>query len=562
MGRRAHRRSTHQSTLIHLRLQVKAVDETNSRMLHSGRARQKWQAPNLSASPENTSPARRVVGGVAIPADHRHSDDMRGVASVAVVGAGSTGCLVAARLAEAGLHVLLIEAGPDLRGNEPVQLRDGWGLFREHAWGYVSEPDATGSTTNVLRTKLVGGNAWLTRFALRNHPADYHRWDRLVGGGWSYPEVQEAFNAIERDLDYGPASWHGQDGPIPVTRYPEVDPTEFDAAVQRALGECQFAWVPDLNRPGAVGFGRMPMNSVGGRRGTTVDLLAKPHPNLELRPDSTAVEVVFNGRVASGVRLDDGTNIQTGIVVLTAGVYGSPCLLMRSGIGPGEYLAELGIPVRGDLPGVGRNLCDHPAVSLDLGYRGVQRPGALLQTLAIFASPCAGENGGPDLALWSSDPEGDPAEGWLDVVNLRPNARGSVSLTSSDPSEQPRISLPTPTQEDVLALCHGVHRALDLLTTTSLQSIRNHPSEALPEESEHLATWVRANAYSVPHTVGTCSMGASPANGAVVDSTGRVHGVDGLYVADASILPGPPTGFPHLVAVMMASRITDGIPAH
>ncbi len=482
---------------------------------------------------------------------------MNDVPSTIVVGAGSTGCLVAARFAEAGHDVLLVEAGPDLRGREPPQLRDGWGLYREHAWGYTSQPNAMSATTDLLRTKLVGGNAWLTRFALRNHPADYHRWDHLIRGGWSYPEVREAFNAIERDLDYGTDTWHGREGPIPVTRYPDVPPSEFDGAVQLALRECHFAWVPDLNRPGATGFGRMPMNSIDGRRVITVDLLTGPWPKLKLRADSMAVEVVFEGQRAAGVRLTDGSTVRASTVVLAAGVYGSPCLLMRSGVGPGDLLVELGLPVRADLPGVGENLCDHSAVSLDLGYRGVQRRGALLHTLATFASPLAADGDGPDLALWSSDPEGDPAEGWLDVVLLRPKGRGRVQLASTDPAQQPRIWLPTPTDEDVLVLCHGVRRALDVLATSALQAICNEPPTVPPTDLERLGPWVRDNAYSLPHTVGTCAMGASPDNGAVVDAAGQVYGVTGLYVVDASILPGPPTGFPHMVTLMMASRITD-----
>ena len=231
---------------------------------------------------------------------------------------------------------------------------------------------------------------------------------------------------------------------------------------------------------------------------------------------------------------------------------------MRSGIGPGELLAKLGLPVRADLAGVGNNLCDHPAVSVDTGYRGVQRQGALLHALATFASPSAVDGDGPDLVLWSSDPEGDPAEGWLDVVLLRPEGRGRVQLASADPAQQPRIWLPTPTDEDVLALCHGVRTAQDLLVTPALQGIC-HEQIGVPTDLERLVPWVRDNAYSLPHTVGTCAMGAVPDNGAVVDSAGRVHGVAGLYVVDASILPGPPTGFPHLVLLMMASRIADRI---
>jgi choline dehydrogenase len=287
-------------------------------------------------------------------------------------------------------------------------------------------------------------------------------------------------------------------------------------------------------------------------------MLSKPKRTLEIRADSLAAEVVFEGPRAAGVRLVDGSTIGAEAVVLAAGVYGSPCLLMRSGIGPAGVLAELGIGVVVDLAGVGSNLCDHPAVSLDLGYRGVQRHGPVLHTLASFASPAA-EDAYPDLGLWSSDPEGDPAEGWLDVLLWRPRGRGHVRLASREPTEPPRIRLPTPTDEDVVALAHGVRRALDVGATSALQMIRSGPQTVVPDEWEPLGAWVRDNVYSLPHTVGTCAMGASPDDGAVVDATGRVYGVNGLYVADASILPGPPTGFPHLITLMMARRITDGI---
>jgi choline dehydrogenase len=161
--------------------------------------------------------------------------------------------------------------------------------------------------------------------------------------------------------------------------------------------------------------------------------------------------------------------------------------------------------------------------------------------------------------LWSSDPEGEPAEGWIDVVLLRPRGRGRVQLASADPAQQPRIWLPVATDDDIEALCHGVRRAREVSATSAIRTICDNPPMPVPTEEGTLATWVRANMYSLPHTVGTCAMGASREAGAVVDRTGQVLGFPGLYVADASVLPGPPTGFPHLVTLMMASRITDGL---
>ena len=223
-------------------------------------------------------------------------------------------------------------------------------------------------------------------------------------------------------------------------------------------------------------------------------------------------------------------------------------------------LPRSGKPVRDDAPGLGSPWWTVPLYALDSGYRGVQRPGPVLHTLATFTSTrAAADDEGPDLALWASDPEGDPAEGWLDVMLWRPQARGRVLIASTDPSRPPRIWLPAPTDEDVLVLCQGVRLGLDVLASTPLQAVCAPSPAPVPTEPEPLGVWTRANSYSLPHTVGTCAMGASPERGAVVNGAGQVHGIDRLYVADASILPGPPTGFPHLVTLMTASRIADGI---
>jgi choline dehydrogenase-like flavoprotein len=482
--------------------------------------------------------------------------------SVVVVGAGASGCLVAARLAATGRRVTLVEAGPDLRGREPAGFRDGWDFSRDHAWGYTSEPGPSGEPTSVLRTRAVGGTAWVTRFALRPHPGDLDDWAALGATGWDRATVGRAFAAVEHDLDHGDDAWHGTGGPIAVTRYPDVEPTEFESAVRVAAQESGLTAVLDLNRPEVAGFGRMPMSSEDGRRSLTVDLLVDAPPNLRLHSDAQVAEVGIEGRRVTAVRLVDGSELRADTVVLAAGVYGSPCLLMRSGVGPAGLLTGLGITVRADLPGVGENLCDHPAVSVDSGYRGVQRPGPVLHTLATFASePGARDDPRPDLALWVGDPEGDPAEGWLDVLLWRPEARGRVRLASADPTASPRIWLPVPTEADVQTLVHGVRRTLELLDSPAMRSIGAGPPEDVPADPVQLAAWVASECYSLPHTVGTCAMGASPQRGAVVDGTGRVHDLDGLYVVDASVMPGPPTGFPHLVTLMLAERLA-GVIAH
>ncbi len=305
--------------------------------------------------------------------------------NIVVVGAGASGCLLAARLAAAGRRVVLIEAGPDLRGREQPVLRDGWAFSREYAWGFASEPDASGRSTPVLRTRAVGGTAWVTRFAVRSHQADFAVWNELVGGGWAFAETLSAFCAVERDEDYPGEPWHGADGPIWVTRYPQVASTQFEAAFRAALRGDGVDPEPDLNRPGARGFGRVPMSSHGGRRSISADLLDDAPANLVVRSNTTVERVVIEEGRATGVSLVEGPTIPAGTVVLAAGVYGSPCLLLRSGIGPARALNELGIEVLVDLPGVGMNLSDHPAVSIDTGYRGVQRA----RELSCTRWPCS-----------------------------------------------------------------------------------------------------------------------------------------------------------------------------
>jgi choline dehydrogenase len=181
---------------------------------------------------------------------------------------------------------------------------------------------------------------------------------------------------LEADADFGDQLWHGDAGPIPVSRYPGVELTEAAAAGLAALQAAGFPLIDDHNRPGAVGAARMPMNSRDGVRVTTADAylpVGGTPPNLAIRPGAQVAGVVFEGTRATGVRLLSGPVIEAGWVVLCAGTYGSPAVLMRSGIGPAGHLRAHGIGIRVDLPGVGANLADHRGVDIDCGYTGPAR---------------------------------------------------------------------------------------------------------------------------------------------------------------------------------------------
>jgi choline dehydrogenase len=304
----------------------------------------------------------------------------------------------------------------------------------------------------------------------------------------------------------------------------------------------------------------MPMNSRGGERVTTADAYLPTggsSPNLTVRPDAQVDAVVLEGTTATGVRLVDGTTIEAGRVVLSAGTYGSPPILLRSGVGPAEHLRSLDTPVVVDLPGVGSNLADHPTAYLEAEFPGPVRESPLLHTIATFHSSAA-TGGVPDLLLWASESPGDPPTFGLEAVLMKPNCRGTVRLRSRDPAEAPLIRLPDRTEPaDEERLIEGYLRALEVAGHPEVARRVPALTSGASTDRDSLRESVRTNSYSVPHVVGTCAMGPSPDAGAVVDTSGRVHGTDGLSVVDASIIPESTAGFPHVVAIMMAERLAE-----
>lgn len=483
---------------------------------------------------------------------------------VIVAGGGTAGCVVAARLSESGARsVLLLEAGPDLRRNLPSEFRDGWGLPQAFDWGYASEPDARGVSQKLRRGKLLGGTSWVTRFALRGSPADYDEWAAALGNeGWGFKDVLPYFTRLEADTDFGDQPWHGDRGPMPISRYRDLELTEIGAAGLEALEAVGFALVADHNRPGAVGAGRMPMNTRDGIRVTTADAylpVGYAPPNLTIRADVQVAHVVFEGTRARGVQLVDGTVIEAGWVVLSAGTYGSPTVLMHSGIGPAEHLRSVGIPVRLDLPGVGANLADHAGVDIDCGYRGPARTAPRLHFIATFHSAGVSTDEAPDLMLWLSDPRGTPPIFEIDVGLLRPRSRGTVRLRSADPADPPCIDLPNLRDPvDVERLVEAHLRGLEVASRPEIRRLCVDPPSPEARDDE-LRDLIRANGYSIPHVMGTCSMGLRPDEGAVVDASGRVHGIEGLSVVDASIVPNGPSGFTHIPTIMIAERLSEQI---
>jgi choline dehydrogenase len=279
--------------------------------------------------------------------------------------------------------------------------------------------------------------------------------------------------------------------------------------------------------------------------------------------DSEVASVVVDAGRATGVELADGRVVRGHRVVLCAGTYGSPTILMRSGIGPAGHLREVGVEVRVDLPGVGSNLADHPGCDVDPGLRGEADVGPRLFSLATFHSTRTPTTDAPDLALWVYDPFGDPGEPSqteVSAIVLTPRSRGSVRLRSADPLAKPRITLPgLRDADDVERMSEAVERAFDVAADPAVRRLCAKPAKLRPGDARALREMVRREAWSYPHTVGTCAMGPHPQQGAVVDTRGSVHGIDGLTVADASVIPFSPSGFPHLISMMVAARIGAGL---
>jgi choline dehydrogenase len=503
---------------------------------------------------------------------HAIRDAAKARFDVVVVGAGSAGCVVAARLSEdSRRQVLLLDAGPDYGADIaawPTDLVNAHTLVQSHDWGFVSEPGESTNRLPLLRGKVFGGSSATNNvIALRGQPADYDGWAQAGNEGWSFEDVLPFFLKLERDLDFDD-DWHGRLGPITVRRAAH----EAICPLQRAFLEAALAqghpWVEDHNAPGATGVGRLPENVDAGVRQSTAFtylLAARRRPNLTTCANVLVDRIEFDRDRAVGVRLvDPAQTILADQVVLAAGVYGTPAILLRSGVGPSPHLRELGLWVTCELGGVGAHLQDHPLLWLQFGTTAKpQSAGQPIRQMLLTTS--SAESSRADLQIFPSGPTAseDGSSVQLLAGVMRPDSRGSLSLASLDPRVPPRIDLrllsdPADLTRLVAALRHARAIAASAplagnLTDEQWPGARVQSEEELARAIREPASSVRFSSYQ--HGVGTCRMGPGTDRMAVVSARGVVHGINGVRVVDASIMPTIPAANTNLPTIMVAERL-------
>jgi choline dehydrogenase len=521
-----------------------------------------------------------------------------------IVGGGTAGCVLAARLSEDGNHsVLLLEAGPE-DNYVWIHVPIGYGKTMFHPvynWGFYTEPEPTMNGRKVYwpRGRGLGGCSSINGLIyVRGQPQDYDAWAAEGNAGWSWRDVLPYFKRLESN-ERGASEWHGASGPLAASDIPKQH--ELIEAIIDGAGELGIPRNADFNGERQEGIGYYQLNTRKGWRSSTATGYLKParkRPNLAVEVNAQATRVLLEGTRATGVEYRQGGRVMRvqarREVLLAAGALQSPQLLQLSGIGPGQALQALGIPVVADLPGVGENLQDH--LQLRLIYQ-CRKPITTnddlnswwrsakigMQWILFRSGPLAvGINQGglfttvlpesttPDVqfhfATLSAEMAGakvHPFSGFtFSVCQLRPSSRGRVTLASPDPLAAPLMHANyLATDRDRRCAVAGVKFARRIAETQSMQAYvksEYRPGPAAQSEDE-LLEFCRNYGATIFHPVGTCRMGSDAQ--AVVDARLRVHGVAGLRVVDCSMMPTIPSGNTAAPVVMVAEKAADLIRA-
>ena len=519
---------------------------------------------------------------------------MKKIYDYIIIGSGSSGGVLASRLSEnSNNQVLLIEAGntfetvddiPDVLKKGMATGADWSGnlaVGTQFDWKYKAISNEKFKNMGVPRGKVIGGTSSINgQVFIRAIPEDFENWKNKGLDDWSYEECLKYYIKLENDLDFN-NEFHGNEGPIPVMRHKIDTLLEDQLTFYESVQEMGFPVTEDHNLPYSEGVGPLPLNNVNGMRwstGISYVIPALHRDNLEVLSNTICEKIIIDNGIQRGVILKDGNVFEGNEIILSAGAVESPKLLLNSGVGDKDSLSNIGINHVHQLPGVGLNLSDHPAVELvwksseklldQLSDVGAQKVGLRytsensddrLDMMSVMRFKPAGVSN-EEYIINSDSKESNIA---ITTGLYLAKSHGKLSLNPENSKGSPIINYNYLNNDyDTERLINGIKLNYEIARNSKFDSFREDLIEPFPEALEDeklLRYWINSKVHTMHHISGTCKMGSEDDENAVTNKHGKVHGIEGLRVVDCSIMPDCVRANTNATAIMMGEKISDHI---